>query len=317
MRLWFAVVALAAAGKLAAQNPRVLMDTDRGPILVELDQTRAPNTVNNFLSYVEDGTYNSTLLHRVVPNFVVQGGGFRENGAAIVRRAAIASERNNGLLNTPGTIAMALSGSPPNVNSATTDFFINTGTNASLNPNFTVFGRMVFGTKTLADINALTIIGGTEQPIRIPFVRRMARVAPGEFPILPLHTGAWFDPANSGKGFLLEVARVDGVEGNPQMLVAWYDFHEGRQIWMNGIASFPFGASSVEVPMQISTGGQFGAAFNPNQVTTNTGWGRITIRFTSCDAGTFTYTSSFGNGTVPVRSLTLPTNEACAANKVP
>lgn len=316
MRLWILALAFVATSA-TAQNTRVLMDTDRGPILVELDRTRAPNTVANFLSYVDDGTYNNTLIHRVVSNFVVQGGAFKDNVATVTRRAAINSERNNGLLNTPGTLAMALSGNPPNVNSATTDFFFNTGTNTSLNANFTVFGRMIFGTKVLADINSLPVIAGTEQPVRIPLVRRMVRVTPGEFPILPLHTGAWFDPANSGKGFLLEVARIDGVEGNPQMLVAWYDFHEGRQIWMNGIASFPYGASSVEVPLQISTGGQFGAAFNPSQVTTNSNWGRITIRFTSCDAGTFTYTTAFGNGTVPVRSLTLPTNEACAANKVP
>ena len=98
------------------------------------------------------------------------------------------------------------------------------------------------------------------------------------------------------------------------MLVTWYDFFEGKQIWLVGIAPFAWGASSVEVPMQISTGAQFGSAFVPSQVVTNPNWGRITIRFTGCDAGTFTYTSAYGNGSIPVRSLTVPTNESCVGN---
>ncbi len=314
MNWLLAIALLAASGFASAQNPRVLFDTDRGPLLLELDNVRAPNTSANFLRYVDDGAYDSTLIQRVVRNFIVQGGAFKDSGAEVVRRAAIASERNNGLLNVPGTISMALSGNPPNVNSATSDWFINAGTNTALDPNFTVFGKVIFGNKTLVGINTTPLFTGSEQPIRMPLLKRAVRVAAGQFPILPLHTGSWFDPAKSGRGFLVEVAAASGAETGPFMLVTWYDFFEGKQIWLVGIAPFTWGASSVEVPLQISTGAQFGAAYDPSQVLNNPTWGRITIKFTGCDAGTFSYTSIYGDGTVPVRSLTLPTNESCVGN---
>jgi peptidyl-prolyl cis-trans isomerase A (cyclophilin A) len=308
--------ALLLLGNLAsAQNTRVLLDTDRGPLLLELDVARAPVTSANFLRYVDEGVYNDTLLPRVIRDFVVQGGGVRANGSQVTRRAPIASERTNGLLHTPGTLAMALSGNPPNTASATSDFFINTGTNSTLNGVFTVFGKVIFGTKTLAEINTTPVtFFGSEQPIRIPLVRRASRVAAGEFPILPLHSGAWFDPANSGKGFLIEVSQTAGSEAGPIMVVSWYDYFEGQQIWLSGIAPFAHGASSVEVPLQITSGAQFGAAFASDQVVTDGEWGRITLTFSGCDAGTFSYTSRYGNGTVPVRSLTLPTNQSCVGN---
>lgn len=313
LRALLACLMLAATAFAHAQNPRVLIDTDRGPMLFELDSTRAPNTVANFLAYVDSGAYNSMLIQRVVPGFVIQSGRFRENGSEIPQRPAIASERNNGLSNTAGTLAMALSGNPPNVNSATSDFFINIGNNAaSLDANFTVFGRLVSGQRSLNVIATTSIFQGSEQPIRMPLVRRIVRVAPGEFPILPMHTASWYDPNNSGKGFLIEVAHAAGTDSNPLLVVSWYDFFEGRQIWTIGAAPFTWGAHQVEVPMLISSGAQFGAAFNPNQVVNNANWGRLTVRFTSCANGVFTYTSIYGNGTIPVQSLTVPTNEACA-----
>ncbi len=311
-------VSLLSAGSVTLaqnnQNDRVLLDTDRGPLLLELETARLPVTTTNFLRYFDDGAYNSTLLQRVVPNFVVQGGGFRENGVSITRRPAITSERAQSILNTPGTIAMALSGNPPNVNSATSDFYINTITNTSLNASFTAFGRVIFGLKTLAGINSTPVYAGSDEPIRPPLVRRAVRVAPGEFPILPLHSGAWFDPSNSGKGFLIEVSQVGGSEAGPIMVVSWYDYFEGKQIWVSGIAPFALGASSVEVPLQITSGAQFGPAFQPGDVIADNDWGRLTLRFSGCDAGTFTYTSRYGNGSVSVRSLTLPTNESCTGN---
>lgn len=314
MKSLLAVLLLAFANLATAQNQRVVFDTDRGPMLIELE-TATPITTANFLRYVDAGHYNSTLINRVVPNFIAQGGGFKDTGAEVTRFPAIASERTLGLRNVPGTIAMALSGDPPNTASATSDFFINTATNTSLDPHFTAFGRVIFGLKTLQTINATPLFPNSVQPIRIPLLKRAVRVAPGEFPILPAHTGSWYDPANSGRGFFLEVANASGgSETGPNILVSWYDFFEGKQIWMVGLAPFAWGASSVEVPMLISTGGQFGTAFNPSQVTNNPNWGRLTIRFTGCDIGSFSYTSAYGNGTIPVRSLTLPTNESCVGN---
>lgn len=314
-RLFLTALLLAASTVAVAQDTRVLLDTDRGPLLIELDTTRAPITSANFLRYVDDGRYDGTLIQRVVPNFVIQGGGFRENLSPVPRYDNIASERTNGLTHTPGTIAVALasqSNGTPNYTSGNSEWFINIGTNNTLNGQYTVFGRVVYGLKTLSTIATIPVIPSTEQPVRIPFVRRAERVAAGEIPILPVHTGSWYDPANPGRGFLIEVADASGREGQgPALLVTWYTFHEGRQIWLVGLAPFAWGAHSVEVPLQISTGGQFGSAFNPNQVTANPEWGRLTVRFTGCDAGTFEYTSAYGNGSVPVRSLTQPTDEFC------
>ena len=164
MKSWIALALLACSALAHAQNPRVLLDTDRGPLLAELDQQRAPLTVANFLAYVDAKSYDNTLFHRIVKNFIVQGGGFKEDTSPITKRPNIASERNNGLLNTPGTLAMALSNGSngqPNTASANSDFFINTGTNTQLDPNFTVFGRLIFGTKTLAAMNNTTLYGGS------------------------------------------------------------------------------------------------------------------------------------------------------------
>jgi peptidyl-prolyl cis-trans isomerase A (cyclophilin A) len=312
--LVLAALLLAAASTAAAQDTRVLLDTDRGPLLLELDLTRAPITSANFLRYVDEGRYDGTLIQRVVPGFVIQGGGFRENLSPIPRFDNIASERNNGLTHTPGTIALALASNAngsPNFTSGNSEWFINIGTNSQLNGLYTVFGRLVYGFKTFTNIATSPIIPSTEQPVRIPLVRRAVRVAAGKMPILPVHTGSWYDPANPGRGFLLEVASAAGNEQGPLLLVTWYTFHEGRQIWLVGLAPFAWGAHRVEVPLQISTGGQFGAAFDPNQVSSNPEWGRLTVEFSRCDTETFEYTSAYGNGSVPVRSLTQPTDEFC------
>ncbi len=314
MRTLLAFALLLLAPTLAAQQPRVLFDTDRGPLLLELDATRAPGTTANFLRYVDDGVYNATLFQRIIRDFVVQGGGVRENYSAVARRAPITNERNNGLRHVPGSIAMALSGNPPNVNSATSDFFINTGTNTNLDGDFTVFGRVIFGLRTLEAMDTTPVFAGTDIPIRAPLLKRAARVAPGEFPILPLHSGTWFDPDKSGRGFLVEFSQVSGSETGPLLVVAWYDYFEGEQIWMSGVAPIQWGTSAIEVPLQITRGAQFGDAFDPADVERDNDWGRVTIRFTGCDAGVFSYTSRYGDGNVEVRSLTSPAEAVCSGN---
>lgn len=310
------LLCLAVSGHVLAEDkPRVLLDTDHGPMLLELDAERAPRTVANFLTYVEAGTYDRTLLHRVAKDFVVQGGGRRENDQAVTRRPAITSERGNGLSNVYGALAMALSGNPPNINSATSDFYINTGNNARLDEHFTVFGRVVFGLRTLTSLNTTPIRAFTaDVPVRPPLVKRAMRVAEGRFPLLPLHSGAWYDPANPGRGIAIDVAHAAGAETGPLITVAWYDYRDGQQIWVNGMAPFQWGASEVEVPLQITSGGEFGSAFDPSQVVLDHDWGRVTVRFDGCDAATFTYTSADGDGVLPMRRLTLPVDALCKDN---
>lgn len=133
-----------------AQNTqRVRLDTDMGSITLELDAARAPITVNNFVQYVRDGHYDGTVFHRVIPDFMIQGGGFTANMAQKPTRAPIAIESRNGLRNTRGTVAMARTMVP---DSATAQFFINVKDNAFLDQansrdghGYAVFGRVVEG----------------------------------------------------------------------------------------------------------------------------------------------------------------------------
>jgi peptidyl-prolyl cis-trans isomerase B (cyclophilin B) len=144
-------VALAAPVNLAAQdNPIVVIETSMGDITVELDQDKAPISVENFLGYVSDGFYDGTIFHRVIPNFMVQGGGFTPDMEKKPTRDPIQNEADNGLKNRNGTLAMART---PEINSATAQFFINVKDNSSLDHKgksaqdygYAVFARVTEG----------------------------------------------------------------------------------------------------------------------------------------------------------------------------
>ena len=94
-------------GTASAQNPVVVMDTSLGSITIELDQANAPISVENFLQYANDGFYEGTLFHRVIPSFMIQGGGFTSGMSQKTTRAPIKNEADNGISNARGTIAMA------------------------------------------------------------------------------------------------------------------------------------------------------------------------------------------------------------------
>ena len=132
-----------------ASNPVVLLETTMGNITIELDMQNAPNTSENFLAYVDDGYFVDTIFHRVIPNFMVQGGGItadmRDKPSKL---PAIQNEANNGLTNDRGTLAMARTGDP---HSATSQFFINHADNAFLNftsESMQGWGYAVFGKVT-------------------------------------------------------------------------------------------------------------------------------------------------------------------------
>lgn len=129
-----------------AANPRVLMETTKGPVIIELYPDKAPKTVENFLRYVEAGKYEGTLFHRVIKRFMNQGGGFTADFKKVETYAPITNEADNGLKNTRGTIAMARTGEP---HSATNQFFINTVDNTFLDHTGKTprgWGYCVFGT---------------------------------------------------------------------------------------------------------------------------------------------------------------------------
>ncbi len=122
--------------------PQVQLDTSMGKIVVELDRTRAPLTVDNFLTYVVKGHYDNTLFHRVIAEFVVQGGGLDLKQEERPVAAPIVNESGNGLSNTFGTIAMARDQNP---HSATSQFYFNVGENVRLDPSSRRWGYAVFG----------------------------------------------------------------------------------------------------------------------------------------------------------------------------
>ena len=148
-----AVVALAgnaSIGHAAAANPVVEMITSAGPVKIELYADKAPKSVENFLQYTKDRFYDGTIFHRVIPGFMVQGGGFTAEMEQKKTREPIANEAQNGLKNETGTLAMART---PNPHSATAQFFINVANNDFLNftgptqqgYGYTVFGRVTEG----------------------------------------------------------------------------------------------------------------------------------------------------------------------------
>jgi len=138
--------------------PTVRLETSMGDVVVELDRRRAPITVNNFLRYVLAGAYDGTIFHRVMPGFVVQGGGYTE---AIEERELfppIVNESGNGLKNMPMTIAMARYDDP---HSATNQFYFNLAANASLDPNPRSWGYAVFG-QVVSGQDVVEAIAGVE-----------------------------------------------------------------------------------------------------------------------------------------------------------
>ena len=171
-----------AADKAPAANPKVNLETSLGTIVLELDRQKAPVSVENFLGYVRSGHFDGTIFHRVIPGFMVQGGGFDAQMTQKKVGAPIQNEAKNGLKNEKGTVAMARTNDP---NSATAQFFINTKNNGFLNYpgqdgyGYAVFGKVVSGMDVVEKIeNAETEDGGgafrniPKSPVVIESARR-------------------------------------------------------------------------------------------------------------------------------------------------
>jgi peptidyl-prolyl cis-trans isomerase A (cyclophilin A) len=138
---------------------KVAMSTSLGEVVLELDAAKAPKTVDNFVQYVNAGHYNGTVFHRVIENFMIQGGGFSTDMKEKTTRAPIGLESKNGLTNLRGTVAMARTMDP---NSATAQFFINVKDNGFLNAanspdgnGYAVFGKVISGMDVVDNIRAV------------------------------------------------------------------------------------------------------------------------------------------------------------------
>jgi cyclophilin family peptidyl-prolyl cis-trans isomerase len=170
-----AAVLLAAAASLPAfaANPQVEIKTTAGTMVVELFPDKAPKTVQNFLRYASEGTYNGTIFHRVIRGFMIQAGGFDKNYQQKPVHEPIQNEASNGLLNDYGTLAMARTNDP---HSATDQFFINAKDNDFLNYRessrqgygYTVFGKLVSGQEVLVKIEDTPTGAGGPFPGDVP-----------------------------------------------------------------------------------------------------------------------------------------------------
>jgi peptidyl-prolyl cis-trans isomerase A (cyclophilin A) len=162
------------------QHPTVVLDTSKGPITLELYPDKAPLTVENFLKYVDDGFYDNLIFHRVIPKFMIQGGGMtdqmREKQEG--KRAPIKNESGNGLSNKRGTIAMARTSDP---NSATCQFFINHKDNPDLDTyggGYAVFGKVTQGmdvVDAIAEVSRANRNGHQDVPVTPIYIKNAKR----------------------------------------------------------------------------------------------------------------------------------------------
>jgi cyclophilin family peptidyl-prolyl cis-trans isomerase len=161
---------------------KVALETSMGPIVIELNEQAAPVTVKNFLTYVEEGFFDGTIFHRVIPNFMIQGGGFTADLRKKETHPPIVNEASNGLKNDRGTIAMGQI--PGNPDSATSQFFINHKDNLHLDyvagrsPGYAVFGKVVEGMEVVDKIAVVktTTKGGSDDVPVVPVVIESAKV---------------------------------------------------------------------------------------------------------------------------------------------
>ncbi len=181
-----AVALMLSAGCSSAPggpNPLVVMDTSMGPVKIELFQDKAPITVKNFLAYVDSKHYDGTIFHRVIPTFMIQGGGMLPDMQEKRSAPPIRNESFNGLSNTRGTLAMARTNDP---DSATAQFFINVENNKMLdrsanNAGYAVFGKVTEGMDVVDKIRGVKTgnRGGHEDvPVEPVFIKSIRRVEP-------------------------------------------------------------------------------------------------------------------------------------------
>ena len=162
-----------------SKNPRVIIDTSLGKITVELNAEKAPISVKNFLQYVDDKHYDGTTFHRVIPDFMIQGGGYEAGMKEKKTREPIKNEGGNGLRNERGTLAMARTGVP---DSATSQFFINVKDNDFLDRakardgvGYAVFGKVVEGMEVVDAIRRVET-GAMDVPRADVTIRSVRRV---------------------------------------------------------------------------------------------------------------------------------------------
>ncbi len=169
---------LLVATQVYSADTKISMHTNFGTIVIQLDAEKAPKTVANFLRYTKEGFYDNTIFHRVINNFMIQGGGFTTTNQKKDTHAAIRNEANNGLQNVRGSIAMARTGEP---HSATAQFFINVKDNGFLNYTaettrgwgYAVFGTVITGMDVVDNIKT-TKTGRNDKPTKPVIIEKIS-----------------------------------------------------------------------------------------------------------------------------------------------
>ncbi len=186
--LVFIFLTLSVAGTARAEekqeNPMVTVKTNLGSFTIELYEKEAPITVENFLNYVDKKFYDGTIFHRIIPNFMIQGGGFTPEMVKKATGPPIKNEAENGLKNVTGTVAMARTAE---VHSATSQFFINVKDNPFLDHGvrdfgYVVFGRVVEGMETVEKIRNVETGGekGKDVPVKAVLIKSIRRIVEEE-----------------------------------------------------------------------------------------------------------------------------------------
>lgn len=191
IRAIFATLTVLVALSAAAANPQVEMRTSMGTVVIELYPDKAPLTVDNFLQYAKDRHYDGTVFHRVIPGFMIQGGGYGRDFSEKPTRKPVRNEAANGLRNDTGTVAMARTSEP---HSATAQFFINVADNEFLNFRFPtqegygycVFGRVVKGMDVVGRIVKVPTgpgpAGHRDVPVKPVVIESVKLLAPAQPP---------------------------------------------------------------------------------------------------------------------------------------
>ena len=326
-------IAALLSGPVFATN--VIMQTPFGAVEIELFDEEAPETVANFLTYVNDGDYVNSFIHRSVPGFVVQGGGFTfVDGATVAIPTDPPVINEPGISNLRGTVAMAKVGGDPN--SATSQWFFNLADNSAnldnTNGGFTVFGQVTGnGMDVIDQIAALQVWNGGGTFSELPLIdysgsgqateENMVMIdieEANDFLINPGLNDAWKNPVTGGQGFLIVV--YPQIE---QIFIAWFTYDTVRpddsvtamlgepgHRWLT--AQGPYAGNKAVLNIFVTEGGIFDAGA-PMPVTTQDG--TLIIEFSDCTAGTITYDiPSVGRqGVIPIQRITPDNVALCEA----
>jgi peptidyl-prolyl cis-trans isomerase A (cyclophilin A) len=312
VKLWILGTALALTSPLQAEPSRVVFDTDRGAIFLELDDSRAPANINALLAQLEEGFFDGKVFHHSEPGYVVFGSRNHLLSQRLPSRWTEVDESDNGLLNVPRSVGVRFG--PLSEFSRVIDLYFNIERNEYLDGMNPVIGTVTGGWETVLELSALktwSFLDLATIPSSPLTIRRAFQF--DRYPVLPIHSGSWFDPQSPGVGFNLEVTNQNMADYRPILILYWYDFSQGEPLWLTGSAGFEWGEDAVTVELLAVPTPNVAADFqSPPDAGAFQRRGTITIGFNDCMTGRFSYNlPDFGTGEIDVMRLTVPDRVDC------